>query len=140
MIARSHTAPDLALMAPPIRRSVTIALWVAKALLAAIFLWAGGAKLIGQPKMVHEFDLLGYGQGFRLLTGTLEVLATALLLLPRTAFYGAVILGAVCLGALVAQLTILHNDAIHAIVMAALLAILAWHARPDWLRAPAKPA
>jgi putative oxidoreductase len=48
--------------------------------------------------------------------------------------FGALLLTAVCIGAFFAQLFVLHEDVIHAIVMAAILAAIAWTYR-DQLRA-----
>jgi len=42
-------------------------------LLMLVFVAAGGLKLAGVPKMVALFDQIGLGQGFRLLTGIVEV-------------------------------------------------------------------
>jgi uncharacterized membrane protein YphA (DoxX/SURF4 family) len=51
--------------------------------------------------MVEMFAKLGAGQWFRYLTGALEVIGGVALLVPRAAFYGAVLLAAVMVGALV---------------------------------------
>jgi DoxX-like family len=59
-----------------------IGLWVVKALLAAAFLGAGGAKLYGVPMMVQIFEQIGLGQWFRYLTGSLEVLGGIAVVLP----------------------------------------------------------
>ena len=114
-------------------RGGTIALWVVKILVAAVFLYAGGAKLAGTEKMVTEFGALGLGQGFRYLTGTIEVAATVLLLIPATAFYGSVLLIGICGGAFIAQVTALHHDVIHVFVLGVLLLAIGWLTRPAWL-------
>jgi hypothetical protein len=49
-----------------------------------------------------------------------------LLLWPGTATFGALLLTVVCMGAFFAQLFILHEDAIHAIVLVAILAAIVW--------------
>jgi len=107
-----------------------IGLWILKGLLALAFLAAAAMKLTGQPKMVAEFGELGLGQGFRYLTGVIEVSGAALLLWPRTAFYGAVILLGICAGAFVAQVGPLHGDLIHVFVLGGFLALAAWVSRP----------
>ena len=48
-------------------------------LLSIAFLGAGGAKLAGVDMMVMTFDQIGWGQGFRYLTGAIEVIGVALL-------------------------------------------------------------
>ena len=46
-------------------------------LLSIAFLGAGGAKLAGVDMMVMTFDQIGWGQGFRYLTGAIEVIGVA---------------------------------------------------------------
>ena len=111
-----------------------IGLWVLKALLAAAFLIPAYLKLSGQPKMVEEFASLGLGQGFRYVTGGIEGAGALLLLWPRSAFLGAIILLGICGGALIAQALVLHRDLIHVFVLGGLLALVAWASRPAALR------
>jgi uncharacterized membrane protein YphA (DoxX/SURF4 family) len=106
--------------------------------LALVFVAAGAAKLSGHPMMVAEFGKIGLGQGFRYLTGATEVTGAALLLWPRSAFFGAIILLGVCTGAFVAQVGPLHGDLIHVFVLGFLAALAAWLSRPTWLRAPVR--
>lgn len=95
-----------------------IALWALRALIAALFLFAGFMKLSGNPDMVAEFGQIGLGDGFRYFTGAIEVVAGALLLVPAASIYAAAILLCVDVGAGVAQLAVLHKDIIHVIVIA----------------------
>ena len=88
--------------------------------------------------MVAEFELIGLGQWFRYFTGVLKLLGAALLLWPGTAAFGALLLTVGCIGAFFAQLFILHEDAIHAIALAAILAAIVWTYR-DQLRALVGP-
>jgi putative oxidoreductase len=104
----------------------TIGFWALKLLLAALFLFAGGAKLAGVPAMVDLFGQVGLGQWLRYLTGALEMGGAALLLWPPTVLYGALLLALVSVGALWAQIFVLHEDVIHAIVLAAILAAISW--------------
>ena len=114
-------------------RLKTIGLWALKLVLAALFLFFGGAKLVGLPAMVEVFDHVGVGQWFRYLTGLLEVGGAALLLWPATTALGALILLMVSIGAALAQLLVLHEDVIHAIVLAIPLAAIAWFHRGQLL-------
>jgi uncharacterized membrane protein YphA (DoxX/SURF4 family) len=114
-------------------RGTVIALWTIKGLLALVFLYAGGAKLLGTAKMVIEFGELGLGQAFRYLTGAVEIIGTILLFIPGLAFPGAILLIGVCGGALIAQLSVLHHDVIHVFVLGILALIVAWFHRPGWL-------
>jgi uncharacterized membrane protein YphA (DoxX/SURF4 family) len=91
-------------------KALNVALWVFQVLLAAMFLFAGGNKLAGNPQMVGLFELLGFGQWFRYLTGGLEVLGGALLLVPRLSGAGAALLVPVMLGAIATHVVFLHNS------------------------------
>ena len=86
-------------------KALNVALWVFQVLLAAMFLFAGG-----NPQMVGLFELLGFGQWFRYLTGGLEVLGGALLLVPRLSGAGAALLVPVMLGAIATHVVFLHNS------------------------------
>jgi putative oxidoreductase len=87
-----------------------IALWTLSGLVALAFLAAGSAKLAGAVAMVDMFDKVGLGQWFRYFTGLLEVAAGIGLLIPRYAFYAAVLLAFVMVGAIVAHLTVLGSS------------------------------
>jgi len=67
---------------------------------ALAFIAAGGAKLAGVPAMVEIFDKVGVGQWFRYFTGLLELAAGIGLLISRYAFYAAVVLAVVMIGAI----------------------------------------
>ncbi len=95
-----------------------IVLWILRVLVAALFLFAGYMKLSGNPDMVAEFGQIGLGDGFRYLTGIIEVVGGIALLIPAISLYGAALLLCVDIGAGVAQLAILHMDVIHVIVIA----------------------
>ncbi len=105
----------------PASRTTTIAIWVLRVLIAALFLYAGAMKLTGDPMMVEEFGTIGLGQWFRYLTGILEVAGSIALLTPATSVYGAVLLLMVDAGACVAQVTTLHKDWIHTVVIGAVI-------------------
>lgn len=92
--------------------------------MAALFLFAGLAKLSGQQMMVDEFTTVGVGQWFRYVTGLLEVIGGIAILAPSVSAYGAALLLLVDIGAFIAQITLLHMDFIHPIVIGALLAIV----------------
>lgn len=104
----------------------SIALWVLRVLLAALFLFAAYMKLSGNPMMVAEFDTVGLGQWFRYVTGILELVGAVALLVPKTSLYGAALLLCVDAGAFVAQLTVIHQDWVHTIVIGALLGAVVW--------------
>lgn len=122
--------------APRARRLRAIGLWTLKGLLAVVFLAAAAAKLIGHPMMVSEFGMIGLGQGFRIFTGVVEAVAALMLLWPPSAFLGALVLLAVCAGAFVAQVGVLHGDLVHVVALALLVVPVAWGARPASARLP----
>jgi len=106
----------------PASKTTAIAIWVLRVLVAAIFLSAGVMKLIGAPMLVEEFGKIGLGQWFRYLTGALEVGGSIALLTPAVSVFGALLLLAVDIGACIAQVTTLHEDWIHTVVIGALIA------------------
>ena len=110
------------------------ALWTVKALLALVCLYAAGRKLTGNSKMVAEFSEIGFGQSFRIVTGAIEAAGALLLLWPRIAFFGSLVLLGVCAGALAAQLAALHHDIVHVLVLGGLVIIVGWFERPAALR------
>jgi uncharacterized membrane protein YphA (DoxX/SURF4 family) len=112
-----------------------IGFWLLKILFAALFLFTGAAKLAGVPATVDVFDRVGLGQWLRYFTALLELGGAALLLWPSTTALGALLLTTVSVGAFLAQLLVLHEDVIHAIVMAVILGAIAW-AHRDQLRIP----
>ena len=112
------------------RRWVHVAIWILTTLVVIAFGTAGFLKASGQPKMVEEFGKLGLGQGFRYVTAAIELSGAVLLIWPRTAFLGSLLLLSICAGALVAQLGPLHGDIVHVFIFAAAVAILAWFHRP----------
>jgi putative oxidoreductase len=107
-------------------RGMNIALWSLQVLLAAAFLAAGAAKLAGPDMMVKQFEAIGLGQWFRYLTGILEIVAAVLLLIPRRAGYGALLLIPIMLGAVAAHLVVFKDNPVAPLVLLGLAAVIAW--------------
>lgn len=105
-------------------RSATVGLWVLRIILGTAFVLAALMKLAGRQAMIDEFDVVGLGQWFRYFTGILELIGGIAVLVPAVSAFAAILLLVVDLGALVAQVTVLHIDWIHTVVIAALLAVL----------------
>ena len=103
-------------------RNVMIAIWVASALLAALYLFASYPKLVSAPQAVEGFRKYGYSDGFRMFIGTCEVLGAIALLIPRLAFWSACGLFIIMLGAAHAHLT--HDEASHLPVVVIALVLL----------------
>jgi uncharacterized membrane protein YphA (DoxX/SURF4 family) len=125
--------------APAEMRTREIVSWVLALALAYEFLHAAYGKLTGQPGMRAEFDLFGYPLWFMYVTGTIEVIASALVLIPRFALSGAIVMVCVMLGALYSHLT--HGQSAKIEVPLLLLVgalLLGWLRRPA-PRLPASP-
>jgi putative oxidoreductase len=100
-------------------RSVTGVLWVLQIVSAGMFLLSGSLKLAGVPMMVQMFGVIGLGQWFRYLTGTIEVVAAVLLLIPSVAAYGAAVLAVTMVGAILTHLFIIGGSPIVPILLLA---------------------
>ena len=120
-------------------KAKTIGFWVLKIILGLMFFGGAVFKLTGAAAAVAEFDLVGLGQWFRYFTAACEITGAILLVWPRTTAYGALLLAAVCVGAFVAQLEMLHGDVIHTIVFTAILGAIAWVHRDQVLVGSLKP-
>jgi uncharacterized membrane protein YphA (DoxX/SURF4 family) len=107
-----------------------ITLWILSGLVALAFLAAGGAKLAGVTAMVEVFDKVGLGQWFRYFTGLLEVAAGIGLLISRYAFYAAVLLATVMVGAIIAHVTVLGSSPAAPVVLLVLTGIIAYLRKP----------
>ena len=117
-------------IATPARPQWTSAvLWVVKGLLALAFVAAGSAKLYGVPMLVEEFQHIGLGQWFRYFTGGLEILGAVLLLVPRQALFGALLLICIMIGATITHLFVIGGSPLPAIVLLALNAVVAYAER-----------
>ena len=103
-----------------------ITLWILSSLVALVFLAAGGAKLASTAVMVEMFGKVGLGQWFRYLTGFLEVAGAIGLLMPRYAFYAAVLLASVMLGAIIAEVAVLGDSPALAAALLVLSGIIAY--------------
>ena len=114
----------------PLSKGLNITCWALQGLAAFAFLAAGGSKLAAAPAMVEMFAKLGAGQWFRYLTGGLEVIGAVVLLVPRATFYGAMLLAAVMIGAVVTHLAFLGGSPLPALVLLAIVGTVAWLRRP----------
>jgi putative oxidoreductase len=107
----------------------SVALWGIRGLLALAFAGAGGAKLYGVPMLVENFQHIGLGQWFRYVTGGLEIIGAILLLLPRKAVFGALLLICIMVGAVITHLFVIGGSPVPAIVLLALNAVVAYAER-----------
>jgi uncharacterized membrane protein YphA (DoxX/SURF4 family) len=107
-----------------------ISLWILSGLVALVFIAAGGGKLAGTAVMVDLFAKVGVGQWFRYFTGLLEVAGGIGLLFPRYAFYAAILLSIVMVGAIIAHVTVLGGSPAPALVLLVLSGIIAYLRKP----------
>ncbi|HXZ84178.1 MAG TPA: DoxX family protein [Myxococcota bacterium] len=105
-------------------RNLNVAVWVASALLAALYLAACFPKLTSAQPAVEAFTKYGYSDGFRVFIGTCELLGAIALLIPRLAFWSACGLVIIMLGAAHAHLT--HDEASHLPVVVTAIVLLAF--------------
>ncbi|WP_434113239.1 DoxX family protein [Paraburkholderia caffeinilytica] len=107
-------------------RGKTITLWTLQILVAAAFIGAGSAKLASAPMMVQIFDHIGVGQWFRYVTGIVEVAGGIMVLLPRTAPFGGVLLAVTMACAICVHLLRIGGNPAPAFVLLVLSAAIAW--------------
>lgn len=107
--------------------------WILAVLLVILFALVGGLKLIGVPGAVKEFELIGFGQWFRFLTGTLEVTGAVGLLVPRFRFWAALLIACIMAGATMINIWILRVNGLARVtaVLMAVALVVAWLRRPQ---------
>lgn len=101
-------------------------LWILQGASAAMFFQAAFMKLSGNPQMVGLFEAIGLGQGFRLVTGAIELAAAILLFVPRLAGVGALLLVPTMLGAVLTHAFIVGGSAIPAISLLIVSSLIAY--------------
>jgi uncharacterized membrane protein YphA (DoxX/SURF4 family) len=108
--------------------------WILAGFLVILFALVGSLKLIGVPGAVKEFELIGFGQWFRFLTGTLEVTGAVGLLIPRFRFWAALLIGCIMACATLINIWVLRVNGlarVTAVLMGVALVV-------GWLRRPQK--
>jgi putative oxidoreductase len=85
-----------------------IGAWILVVLLALLFVPIGSMKLLGVPGAVKEFEMIGFGQWFRYVTGILEVSGAVGLLIPRYRFWAALLIACIMACATMINIWILH--------------------------------
>ncbi|HNP62029.1 MAG TPA: DoxX family protein, partial [Nitrospirales bacterium] len=99
-------------------------------LLGIFFIAAGGAKLMGSESQVEHFAQWGYPIWFLYLTGVIEVGGGLCLFIPKTQWYGMVVLSITMVGAALTHLKAGEMGAVPVpLVLLGLLLLLAWMIR-----------
>jgi putative oxidoreductase len=114
-----------------------VAVWILTLLLVLMFANAGIRKFPESGGWTRMFRLAGFPDWFRILIGVLEVAAATLLLLPRTAAYGAITAIVIMIGALGTVAKTLHGSfmlkglmpAAVALIVAAIVLMARWRQR-----------
>jgi len=110
-------------------RAGVVALWIVQILLAAMFLLAGGSKVLGAPAMVALFDAIGIGQWFRYVTGLVEVSSAIALLVPTFAVFGALTLGMTMVFAIATHLFVVGGSPAVPVILLLGSATVVWARR-----------
>lgn len=116
--------------APRPRSTVaTVLVWLARVVLALMFLGAGASKLFGEPAMVTMFADIGVGQWLRYAVGALEVAGAVGVLVPRLSALAAAGLALLMVGATATNLTVLGAPPWSPLALLVLAALVAWTGR-----------
>lgn len=110
-------------------RGSLVALWATQVALAAMFLTAGGSRLVGVPAMVSLFDLIGIGPWLRYVTGVIEVISGIALLVPSPAVFGALLLIATMVGAISTNVFVVPASPVIPFLLLLAAAAVAWARR-----------
>ena len=93
--------------------------WLPRVALAIVFVLFGALKFAAHSMYVRIFDEIGLGQWFRYFTGVTEIAGAVLLLIPRAAFIGFILLGCTMAGAV--SFWIFNHNAFAALIPGTLL-------------------
>jgi uncharacterized membrane protein YphA (DoxX/SURF4 family) len=100
--------------APALPRGRVITAWILQVIAAAILLQTLFFKFTGAPESIYIFSKLGVEPWGRYFAGTSELIAAALLLIPRTTIFGAAMAVGIMLGAIASHLgplgIVVQND------------------------------
>ncbi|EJL93210.1 DoxX family protein [Pantoea sp. GM01] len=100
--------------------------WTLQILVGLAFIAAAAAKIFSAPPMVEVFDRIGFGQWFRYVVAVIELTGGILLILPRRALFGALILSITMLGALLTHALIIGGQWQPAAGLFVLSLLLVW--------------
>src|SRR5258707_13584305 len=98
-----------------------VGVWILQFALAAFFAIQGAVKLAGSQVWISRFGAWGYPDRFYLVVGLAEVSGAILLLIPRLARFGALLLIAVMVGATATHLIHHEPQVVTTLVLLALL-------------------
>ena len=117
------------------KRFRLMAVWVLQFVLAAFFAMQGVVKLAGSQSWVARFSGWGYPDRFYLVVGLAELAGAVVLLIPRLARFGALLLIAVMAGATATHLIHHEPQVVTTLVLLALLGAALYLRRGTIIRA-----
>ena len=98
--------------------------WLLQLALAFTFFRAGYAKMVSDPLMVQIFNLIGFGQWFRYVSGVVELPGAVLILLPRISVLGGLWLMATMFVAILINLVVTHTSPLFPAILFAIATIV----------------
>ncbi|MEK6858646.1 MAG: DoxX family membrane protein [Nanoarchaeota archaeon] len=118
-----------------------ILIWVAQITIVAIFVQTLYSKFTGAAESIEIFSAIGLEPWGRYVVGSLELIASILLLVPYTSWYGALLSLFIIVPALIVHLfkvgLVVHNDrgllfglALAIFVLAIAVLLLRWNLGP----------
>jgi uncharacterized membrane protein YphA (DoxX/SURF4 family) len=118
----------------PHRSLKRTAIWGATLVVATIYIAASVPKLGGFGFFDARFEQWGYPYWFELTVGVIEATAAIFLIIPTTAFYSALALAVIMVGAIFTHLVFGQAAlAVVPLIMLCLLAFIGWMRRPAWV-------
>src|SRR5258707_214201 len=87
----------------------TFPIWALRVILGLAFAWIAYTKLTGTHNTIQYFAAIGWGQWFRYVTGTVDLVGVVLLFVPRRTCYGAIAIACSIGLGLVISLTVLKG-------------------------------
>ncbi|MGW4234528.1 DoxX family protein [Streptomyces sp. NPDC004980] len=121
-----HTSTPHHTSAAP-SRAAHITAWVLQALLAAVFLFSGVTKWLGEESARQTFEEVGAGQWLRYATGAVEIAGGVGLLVPSLAALAALALSGVMAGAALSEALLVEDgNPMTPLAVLVLCAALVW--------------
>ena len=122
-------------------KTTNILLWISRLVAAIIMLQTLFFKFTAAPESVYIFDKVGLGAPGRIGSGIAELIASLLILFPKTYLYGAVIAVGVMAGAIASHLTVLGIEVmgdhgqlfIYAVLVTIASLHIIWNGRTQFL-------
>lgn len=103
-----------------------LALWILQFVTAAGFLLIGRATLAGYPLFVEPFDRMGIGGWPRHLVAGIEIASAFLLLFPRLAALGALLLIGTMTGPVLSHMVLVGGSRVPALVLLGFAGVVLW--------------